>query len=490
MLVILNVALLPLGIVALLASLEAGRNADNERRADLRIALIEASRKLNVQLASDIATMRVASNAIALGGSPEETCARLQAILEARSAVRTPFALFGIASEPLCTAHGFSVARPSTVTLDLAPRETLGPDSLDLIVPAQGGGAVAMVRYSALALRRFAQPVHLRGDQIIILADPTTATTVLDGGAPDTVASETVSGPIGLLGLTLTITAPPAPFSLPQRLLVFLPLLMWAAASLITFVLVDRLLIRPLGQLRAAVDSHKAGEALTPIIARTPAREIRELGADIAHAFDTQTRATREVHHRVKNNLQVVASLISLHTRAATSPEAAAAYAAIQRRVDALAIVHRSHYAELDTGGGIDLRRLVGEIAANLRANPEGIGATPPIAITAVPVTVTQDTAIAIGFLLTELIELSTRGDAEAPIAISIEADREPGKASIAIASNALKSGKAFDALLADRYARILEGLGRQLRAPIQRNPKTGEFSVEFAVLSPSIDRN
>lgn len=481
-LIILNLALLPLGLVAVLASLEASRNADADRRADLRIALTESTRKLNVQLAADIAAMRVAANAIALGGFPDETCTRLQAILAARSSIATPFALFGVTSQPVCASPGFVVTRPSTVMLDTDPRVTIRPDTLDMVVPGRAGNAVVVVRYPAAVLANFGKPFASNGSTGIAIADDA-ATMVL---APGDVAArqvETAGGPIGILKLNMTLTAPTVPLSLAERLLVFLPLLMWLAASAITFYLVHRLLLRPLRELRLAVDSHKTGQAFAPLIARTPAREIRELSADIAQALDNQAKATREVHHRVKNNLQIVASLISLHARTAQTAEATSAYAAIQRRVDALAIVHRNHYAELDTGGGIDLRRLISEIAANLRANAEATGPSPPIAVTAPPVSVTQDVAIAIGFLITELIELAATGNARAAIAIDIHA-AEDGRGRITIESDALQRSPDFDALLASRYARILEGLGRQLRAPIEHNTAKGRFSAEFAILA------
>ena len=108
-----------------------------------------------------------------------------------------------------------------------------------------------------------------------------------------------------------------------------------------------------------------------------PAQEIRELGetfraisrtvaeheAGLAEGLVRQTKLTREVHHRVKNNLQVISSLINFHARAARSAEATQAYASIQRRVDALAVVHRNHFAELEENRGLSLRSVIGELA-------------------------------------------------------------------------------------------------------------------------------
>ncbi len=50
----------------------------------------------------------------------------------------------------------------------------------------------------------------------------------------------------------------------------------------------------------------------------------------------------REIHHRVKNNLQTVASLLRLQARRMTSPEAAEALAESVRRISSIALVHET----------------------------------------------------------------------------------------------------------------------------------------------------
>jgi two-component sensor histidine kinase len=64
----------------------------------------------------------------------------------------------------------------------------------------------------------------------------------------------------------------------------------------------------------------------------------------------------REIHHRVKNNLQTIASLLRLQTRRLRTPEARAALAESERRIRSIAIVHETlsrepgdivHFAEI-----------------------------------------------------------------------------------------------------------------------------------------------
>src|SRR5207253_247210 len=50
----------------------------------------------------------------------------------------------------------------------------------------------------------------------------------------------------------------------------------------------------------------------------------------------------REIHHRVKNNLQTISSLLNLHARRLASPEARAALEESVRRVRSIALVHET----------------------------------------------------------------------------------------------------------------------------------------------------
>ncbi len=164
--------------------------------------------------------------------------------------------------------------------------------------------------------------------------------------------------------------------------MLLLPVLMWVAAVLLNWLLVSRLLIRPLKRLERAVTRYEPGVALDLPRKLGPSEEIQELrdafaravarveesDAEMTNALEGQRRLVREVHHRVKNNLQVVASLLNIHGRSANTPDARSAYAAISRRVGALSIVHRNHFAEMEENRGIAMRPLITELAAELRA--------------------------------------------------------------------------------------------------------------------------
>lgn len=297
-------------------------------------------------------------------------------------------------------------------------------------------------------------------------------------------------------GLELRLRAALSPITAVELLMILLPILMLLAAALIGWWIVDRLLLRPLGRMQRAVAAYRPGDRGFDLPSlRSPAREIRELGlsfdevtrtvarheAELEAAVERQTRLVREVHHRVKNNLQVVASLLNLHARGATSEDVAAAYASIQRRVDALAVVHRNHYAELEENRGVALRSLIAELAANLRATAPASAAQMQIRLGVEPFYGTQDVAVSVAFLVTEIVEFGMFCGASW-VAITLEADG-PGHASLAVESDSLAGEISCDPKLFERFDRIVTGLSRQLRSQLDRDPAIGRYAISIAVV-------
>lgn len=76
-------------------------------------------------------------------------------------------------------------------------------------------------------------------------------------------------------------------------------------------------------------------------------RDISELRRQERELI-TKDTTIREIHHRVKNNLQTVSALLRLQGRRATSDETRASLAAAQRRVSAIAVVHDCLSQNLD----------------------------------------------------------------------------------------------------------------------------------------------
>ena len=80
----------------------------------------------------------------------------------------------------------------------------------------------------------------------------------------------------------------------------------------------------------------------------------------------------REIHHRVKNNLQVITSLVNMQQRALTDPAARDAMSDTRQRISALALIYRALYQGPDLKR-VDLREFLEELVGQLvteRARP------------------------------------------------------------------------------------------------------------------------
>ena len=278
-----------------------------------------------------------------------------------------------------------------------------------------------------------------------------------------------------------------------DRLMLLLPLLMWIAAAIITWLMVSRLVIRPLRRLEHGVSAYRPGEGNLDLPERLgPSEEIRELRnafsrtiaqieeseRETTSALEGQRRLVREVHHRVKNNLQVVASLLNIHGRSAGTPEAQAAYAGISRRVGALSIVHRNHFAEMEENRGISLRPLVTELAAELRASTPESARGLAIELEIDSLNTTQDVAVAVAFLITEIVEYAILHAGREPVEISLRRTSEL-TARLALSSPVLVPDEDGDSEKL-QFERIVGGLAKQLRSTLER--KLGRYSVDLPV--------
>ncbi len=497
---ILSIALLPFAIIAFFASVQTTRIADQETRSRLRVAATECARARSIELLGDISALRVALDT--LGDDPANApgCARLQGVFAQQFAAGTRFAVTSSSGRLVC---GNAIDLPDIETPS-APGEaaaTIVEDQgLALRIVNARGTAMATAFFPASFLAEIARPTEFappysaaltRGGEALILRK-LTARAALD-------RRERLVVDLDFEGLSLDVSVRAAPITPPNLVAMLLPLLMWFAAAAISWFVVDRLLIRPLRRLRTTVGSYVPGTTMPELAAmQAPAQEIRELGATFGRLTETvaeheenlaqglvrQTRLTREVHHRVKNNLQVIASLINFHSRGAETREAAQAYASIQRRVDALAVVHRYHYAEMEENRGVELRSVLGELASNIRATAADIDGAPAITLDLDPYMVSQDVAVAAAFLMTEIIELAMAARQPTAISISLKPHQDAGCAVLRASSPSLVSGEEFDHLSTTRYGRVIGGLARQLRAPLHYDPLVGSYDIAISVIA------
>lgn len=153
------------------------------------------------------------------------------------------------------------------------------------------------------------------------------------------------------------------------------PTLMWIASMAVAMLSIHTLVLRHVKTLRQKMSNFADNRALVRNTDPTMPSEIREL----TDKFDQMTDAIiheeaklentlreknvliKEVHHRVKNNLQLISSITNMQIRAAEHDETKSVLGRLQDRVLSLATIHRDLYQSED-GGLVNAGALVEEI--------------------------------------------------------------------------------------------------------------------------------
>ncbi|MEN3971999.1 histidine kinase dimerization/phosphoacceptor domain -containing protein [Sphingomicrobium sp. XHP0235] len=488
----LTLALLPIGALIMWATISEFEDRRGALRGSAQGDMLVAARSIEGLLGRNTLALRIAAYG-ALTAGEADPCDAVRETLSITPAVQRDFRISSSEGDILCGTLEPSGVRPG------APPE---PGEVDLWVNRAGDGlylsigipgaiATGRIDRSELAeaiaaetttLSAFSVSDGARTLEILSSAD------AIDGGRE----RETLEIDIARQRLTANASADFNDITLRDRAIIFLPIAMWAIAAVLSWALVHFLLMRPLRRLTGAVRDYdpETHNFVVPEKLGT-AHEIRDLGdsfadtvrrieeseGDLLHAVDNQKKLVREVHHRVKNNLQVVASLLNIHSRGVEGEEARAAYAGIGRRVEALAVVHRNHFAEVEETRGIQLRPLVTELAASLRASaPQGISIDFSLDLDAAATT--QDAAVSAAFFVTEVVEHAFDRGVSQSIEIALRRTSEL-TARLAVASEAL-IGDEGDADGHRQFERIIDGLSRQLRSPLDK--KLGSYAVELPV--------
>lgn len=146
-----------------------------------------------------------------------------------------------------------------------------------------------------------------------------------------------------------------------------------------------------------AVPLMESGHRMGAVLLCRDVSELRRRERELI----TKDATIREIHHRVKNNLQTVAALLRLQSRRMTSPEARDALAEAMRRVATIALVHESLSQTIDETVPFD--DLVGR-SLRLAADAASAGAHVRTVVEGSFGSVPAEDATALALVLTELV--------------------------------------------------------------------------------------
>jgi two-component sensor histidine kinase len=193
----------------------------------------------------------------------------------------------------------------------------------------------------------------------------------------------------------------------------------------------------------------------------------------------------KEVHHRVKNNLQTVSSLLSLQSRSTEDPRTKSILKSSQNRVISMAMVHEMLYMREDLSK-IQYRTYVRELSEYLVKSLKGVNNKVSLNIDIPDIELGIDTAIPLGLLINEAITNSLKygikDDHEGEIHIAIKKEDEHHYV-LNIGDNG--AGYADSIVLKNSRSlglKLIHNLARQLKGTISRDAskKGTNYIVKF----------
>ncbi|GEN62014.1 sensor histidine kinase [Acetobacter oeni] len=310
-------------------------------------------------------------------------------------------------------------------------------------------------------------------------------------------------GPVGGVGTVVVEAA-----RLPQETRTMWMLGVWIALVLAlllaglagVMIAGHRLVIHPLRRLTEAVQEWERAGAFDASVSLSAPQEYRKL----AWAFGTATRrlARREqelqkavnhqkillgeIHHRVKNNLQIVASLLSLQGSRIRDDDVRQEFMLARDRVRTLETLHRHLYVEGELES-LNMNSFLDELSAQLlTAAGQDVRSRIVMHVDAGGIVMAPDQATSIALIVSEVVSNALKfafpGDRHGTISISMS--RTGNLITLIIADDGI--GLSTSADNGDREGiglQLIRGFARQISASLRVEEGDGtRFIVEYSV--------
>jgi two-component sensor histidine kinase len=231
------------------------------------------------------------------------------------------------------------------------------------------------------------------------------------------------------------------------------------------------------------------GEAIGAVVLVRDVTDLRRRDRELV----TKDATIREIHHRVKNNLQTVAALLRLQARRIDTPEARSALEEAVRRVGSIAIVHETLSQAVAEHVDFDeiadrLGRMVADVgsaAGRVRVHREGSFGD-----------LASETATPLAMVLTELVqnavehaydeEESSRPDGGLLGTITLRADRTPTTLSLTVLDDGRGLPADFDIEHTNLGLSIVRTLVQsELSGTLELGPRSSGPGTRAAIVVP-----
>jgi two-component sensor histidine kinase len=269
-----------------------------------------------------------------------------------------------------------------------------------------------------------------------------------------------------------------------------LPILMIGFAWFAIWLATDRQVTQWINYLRRIAAAYRSGHyAIRPDLAEAPvefkllgdalsemAEGIQDRDRRLREAVEVKTTLIKEIHHRVKNNLQIVMSLLSIQANQVRDLVAKDALLQAQTRINALALVHRI-LNELEDQSTLDIKQLLEELSHQIAGGMSNDNVKVEVDVTSRVVSGSVAVALALFTVeaLTNIFKHAFPGERTGVIRVSLRPSAG-GKLKLTIADDGL--GFAMNDAGRSVGSRLIKTFGLQLGGVSSVHSEPGQGTV------------
>jgi len=214
--------------------------------------------------------------------------------------------------------------------------------------------------------------------------------------------------------------------------------------------------------------------------------KLYESRNEVQKRIEEKETLLKEVHHRVKNNLQTVSSLLSLQARAISDEKISGIIKSSQNRVVSMAMVHEMLYKRDDYLSKIELRSYVQELCDYLVRSVRGSNDRVKVQLEIEDLNLSIDTVIPLGLIINETITNALKygitEDYKGKILVSVKRIGE-NRYEMYLGDNGIGYPEDVNPKTSNSLGlKLIYNLSRQLRGSINRetDKKGTYYRIEF----------
>lgn len=262
-----------------------------------------------------------------------------------------------------------------------------------------------------------------------------------------------------------------------------IPMIAWLFGFIAIWLSTDQLILIHLRRMRTAAATLARGNRGARVgDLKNPPAEISTLAksfdmmanrlvereAVISDALDEKETLLREIHHRVKNNLQIIISLLNMQERNLTNPEGLTAIIAARSRINAIALVHRGLYESTDlrmVDMDVFLNRLLPELSIAFGLEEKNINVSTHVNCAPME----ADTATPVALFVVEALTNSVKHGVQNEGHIQINLTQVENIITVSVKDNGT-TGSASENEGTGIGTKLMKGFARQLGGTLKHN--------------------